>query len=293
MDKILFIDDEPSFLASIQRAFHGRFDIHVATSAEQGLLLLKKHDSFTVIVSDFEMPGCDGVSLLAEVDKISPHSIRMMLTSCVQLQASIRAANEGPIFRFLTKPCPTDVLEKALLDSLHQHYLIQTEREYLALRKWNASLGGLIQAFVRLIESKDPYTAGHQLRVSQVSAAIAQALGLSEEAARQIRTAAMMHDIGKIYVPVELLNKPGRLNPFEWNIVKMHTQIGHEILSPIDFPFPIHEIVLQHDERIDGSGYSMGLRESGIHMEAKIITEADVVKAIPHRRPSLPAGKRS
>jgi putative nucleotidyltransferase with HDIG domain len=182
-----------------------------------------------------------------------------------------------------------DILEKAILDGIHQHRLIQTEREYLALKKWNEGLGGLIQAFARLIESKDPYTAGHQLRVSQLSVAIAQAMDFSADAAEQIRMAAMVHDIGKIYVPVEFLNKPGRLNSSEWDIVKMHAQIGHDILSPISFPFPIHEIVLQHHERIDGSGYPMGLKESEIHVEAKIIAVADVVEAIPHHRPYRPA----
>jgi HD-GYP domain-containing protein (c-di-GMP phosphodiesterase class II) len=114
-------------------------------------------------------------------------------------------------------------------------------------------------------------------------------MGLSEEAVSQIQMAAMIHDIGKIYVPVEFLNKPGRLNPSEWNIVRMHAQIGHDILSPIVFPFPIHKIVLQHHERIDGSGYPNGLKESDICIEAKIIAVADVVEAMAHHRPYRPA----
>jgi putative two-component system response regulator len=289
MDKILFVDDEPPFLTAIQRAFHHRFDICVAQSAEEGLLLIKNDGTFAVVVSDFQMPGTDGAAFLAQVREISPDSIRLMLTGCVQLETSIRAVNEGHIFRFLTKPCPMDVLEKALLDGLRQYHLIKAEREYFALKKWNESLGGLIQAFVRLIEAKDPYTAGHQLRVSQLSVAISEALGFSRDAVEQIRMAAMIHDIGKIYVPAEFLNKPGRLNPSELNIVKMHAQIGHDILSPIGFPFPIHEIVLQHHERIDGSGYPMGLKGSEIHVEAKIIAVADVVEAIPHHRPYRPA----
>jgi putative two-component system response regulator len=289
MDKILFVDDEPSVLASIQRAFRKGFDIHVAGSADEGLSLIRNNGAFAVVVSDFQMPGTDGVAFLARVSKISPDSIRMMLTGCAQFEASIRAVNEGHIFRFLSKPCPMDVLEKALLDGLHQYHLVRAEREYFALKKWNESLGGLIQAFARLVESKDPYTAGHQLRVSQLSTAIAEALDFSNDAVEHIRMAAMIHDIGKIYVPVEFLNKPGRLNPSEWNIVRMHAQIGHDILSPIGFPFPIHEIVLQHHERNDGSGYPMGLKESEIHIEAKIIAVADVVEAIPHHRPYRPA----
>lgn len=289
MDKILFVDDERSVLDAIQRAFRGKFDIHLAESGEEGLLCFKNNGPFPVVVSDFQMPRMDGVAFLSQVAQIAPDSIRMMLTGCAQLETSVRAVNEGNIFRFLSKPCPMDVLEKALLDALHQFHLITTEREFYALKKWNEGLGGLVQAFARLIESKDPYTAGHQCRVAALSVELAKALGFSSDKVEQIRMAAMIHDIGKIYVPVEFLNKPGFLNPSEWNIVKMHAQVGHDILKPINFPFPIHEIVLQHHERNDGSGYPMGLKESEIRVEAKIIAVADIVEAIVHHRPYRPA----
>jgi putative two-component system response regulator len=289
MDKILFVDDEPSILSGIERAFHGKFNIQVADSAEEALVLVEKGDGYAVVVSDFQLPGSDGISFLTRVGKISPDSIRMMLTGSTQFETSIRAVNEGHIFRFLSKPCPTAILEKALQDSLSQYRLIQNEREYYILKKWKESVSGLIQAFTRLIESKDPYTAGHQLRVSQLSMAIAGALGFSAEEVEQIRMAAMIHDIGKIYIPAEFLNKPGHLNVSEWDIVKMHAQIGHDILSPINFHFPIHKIVLQHHERIDGTGYPAGLKEPEIMVEAKIIAVADVAEAIGHHRPYRPA----
>jgi putative two-component system response regulator len=289
MDKILFVDDEPSILSAIQRSFHREFNIQVADSAEKGLSLVEKDGDFAVVVSDFELPGSDGISFLTRVGKVSPDSIRMMLTGSTRLETSIRAVNEGQIFRFLSKPCPTEVLEKALLDSLNQYRLIQNEREFYILKKWKDSVGGLIQAFTRLIESKDPYTAGHQIRVSQLATAIAGVLGFPAEEIEQIRMAAMIHDIGKIYIPAEFLNKPGHPNVSEWDIVKMHAQIGHDILAPINFHFPIHKIVLQHHERMDGSGYPAGLKESEILMEAKIIAVADVAEAIGHHRPYRPA----
>jgi putative two-component system response regulator len=289
MEKILFVDDERFALDAIQRALRGRFDIHLSESGEEGLLYLKKHGPFPVVVSDFQMPRMDGVAFLSQVGQIAPDSIRMMLTGCAQLETSIRAVNEGKIFRFLSKPCPMDVLEKAIVDSLHQFQLIKTEREFYGLKKWNEGLGGLIQAFARLIESKDPYTAGHQHRVALLAVKLANALEYSSDEVEQIRMAAMIHDIGKIYVPVEFLNKPGLLNASEWNIVKMHAQVGHDILKPINFPFPIHEIVLQHHERNDGSGYPTGLKESEIRAEAKLIAVADVIEAIIHHRPYRPA----
>ncbi len=289
MNRILFVDDEVTVLSVIRRAFKEKFDISVARSAKEGLALIEKENVFPVIVSDYQMPGIDGISFLATIGKISPNSVRMLLTGCAHFDISIRAINEGNIFRFLSKPCPMDVLEKALLDGLRHHQLLQTEREYYALKRWNEGMGGLIQAFSRLIESKDPYTAGHQTRVSKLSAAIAESLGFPQNAVEQIRMAAMIHDIGKIYVPVEFLSKPGVLNASEWEIVKMHSQVGHDVLAPIGFPFPIHEIVYQHHERLDGSGYPKALKGSQIHVEAQIIAVADIVEAIAHHRPYRPA----
>lgn len=288
-EKILIVDDERSIISAIQRAFHRKLDIHVANSADQGILQITQNGPFAIVVSDYQMPGVDGVAFLAKVSQISPDTVRMMLTGHANLETSVRAVNEVNVFRFLTKPCPMQILEKALLDGLRQYRLIQTERSFYVLKKWTQGLGGLVQAFVKLIESKDPYTAGHQQRVSLFSAAIANAMGFSDDAVEQIRMAAMIHDIGKIYVPVEFLNKPGSLNTHEWNIVKMHSQIGHDILSPIEFPFPIHEIILQHHEREDGSGYPMGLKASEICAEAKILAVADVAEAMAHHRPYRPA----
>jgi putative two-component system response regulator len=289
VEKILIVDDEPSAADAIQRAFRGKLDIQVAYSADQGISQINKSGPFAVVVSDFQMPSVDGISFLAKVGQISPDSVRMMLTGCANLETSVRAVNEGNVFRFLTKPCPIKVLEKTLLDGLRQYRLIKTERSFYALKRWTQGLGGLVQAFVKLMESKDPYTAGHQLRVSLFSAAIAKAMSFSDDAVEQIRMAAMIHDIGKIYVPVEFLNKPGKLNLHEWNIVKMHPQIGRDILQPIEFPFPIHEIIFQHHERNDGSGYPLGLKASEICVEAKILSVADVVEAMAHHRPYRPA----
>jgi putative two-component system response regulator len=289
MEKILFVDDETSVLEAMKRTFHKKFDLQVASSAEHGLSLMQANGNFAVLVSDYQMPGCDGISFLSQAAKISPDSVRIMLTGLAQFETSIRAVNEGHVFRFLAKPCPTDVLERALKDAILQYRLIRSERELSALMKWNEGLGGMIQAFVRLIEAKDPYTSGHQIRVAHFAVAIAQSMNLSSDLIEQVRLAAMIHDIGKIYVPVEFLNKPGKLNPSEWNIIQMHAQIGHDILSPIGFSFPLHIIVLQHHERIDGSGYPLGIKGPEILMQAKIIAVADVVEAIAHHRPYRPA----
>jgi putative nucleotidyltransferase with HDIG domain len=148
---------------------------------------------------------------------------------------------------------------------------------------------GMINAIAAIVEHRDPYTAGHQKRTARVACAIAGQLGLSEERIEGLRMAGIIHDIGKIYVPAEILSKPGRLTAPEFSMVKMHAQVGHDILKDIKFPWPIAQIVLQHHEKIDGSGYPQGLKGNEILLEARILNVADMVEAISSHRPYRPA----
>ncbi|MDD3268460.1 MAG: response regulator [Syntrophomonadaceae bacterium] len=147
------------------------------------------------------------------------------------------------------------------------------------------TLLGTVDALAITSEKRDSYTAGHQRRVAQLACAIAQEMGLGEQQLEGIRVAASLHDIGKIYVPMDILSKSTRLSDLEMNLIKTHPQIGYEIVKPIPFKSPVAETVLQHHERLDGSGYPNGLRGSEILLEAKIIAVADVVEAITSHRP--------
>ena len=146
-------------------------------------------------------------------------------------------------------------------------------------------LQGIISALVSIVEIRDPYTAGHQKRVAKLSLAIAKEMGLEEERINTLELAAIIHDIGKVDVPFEILSKPGRLNEAEFTIVKSHSLIGYSILKEIDFPWPIADIILQHHERLDGSGYPQGLKDDEILLEARILAVADVVEAMSSHRP--------
>ena len=149
---------------------------------------------------------------------------------------------------------------------------------------------GVIQVMASMIEVRDPYTSCHQIRVSNLACAIAKEMRiLSAERIDGIRAAGIVHDIGKIYVPSELLSKPGTLNEMEFNIVKTHPKVGYDILKHIEFPWPVAQTVLQHHERLDGSGYPLGLSDKDIIIEAKILSVADVVEAISSHRPYRPA----
>jgi PAS domain S-box-containing protein len=152
-------------------------------------------------------------------------------------------------------------------------------------RRLERAMEDTIQAIATTIEARDPYTAGHQRRVVQLAAAIAEELGLPERRITGVRRGAEIHDIGKIYIPAEILSRPGRLNPVEFNLIQMHPQVGFDIIKDIDFPWPVGEMILQHHERLDGSGYPHGLRGDDIVLEARIIAVADVVDAMITHRP--------
>ena len=158
-----------------------------------------------------------------------------------------------------------------------------------ALRRLERLTEQTIATMGRLIEARDPYTAGHQRRVMQLSVAICRRLGLSDEARTGLSVAAQLHDIGKIVVPAEILSKPGHLDDAEFSLVKTHAQSGHDILAGVEFPWPVAEIVLEHHERLDGSGYPRGLLGEQIMLEAKILAVADVVEAMSAHRPYRPS----
>ena len=147
------------------------------------------------------------------------------------------------------------------------------------------AMEGIIDTISAAVEVRDPYTSGHQRRVASVAAAIASEMGLPEPQIEGIRTSGVIHDLGKISIPAEILSKPRKLSEVEFSLIKTHPQTGHDILKDIKFPWPIAQIILQHHERLDGSGYPQGLRDGQILLEAKILAVADVVEAIASHRP--------
>ena len=151
-------------------------------------------------------------------------------------------------------------------------------------RKLERALEDTIQAIATTIEARDPYTAGHQKRVAQLAAAIARDMGLPEERIKGVLRGATIHDIGKIYIPSEILSRPGRLSAAEFSLIKIHPQVGYDIVKEIEFPWPVAEMILQHHERLDGSGYPHGL-SGQIILEARILAVADVVDAMVSHRP--------
>jgi PAS domain S-box-containing protein/putative nucleotidyltransferase with HDIG domain len=162
----------------------------------------------------------------------------------------------------------------------------ELQRSYLDLRE---TLEGTVSALAALAEARDPYTSGHQQRVAALACAIAEEMGLSADAVQAIRMAGLVHDIGKIHVPAEILSKPTKLTDIEMQLIRTHPQTAYEILRTVKFNQPVGEIVLQHHERMNGSGYPNGLAGDDISLEARVLAVADVVEAMASNRPYRPA----
>lgn len=155
--------------------------------------------------------------------------------------------------------------------------------------KLEGSLDHAVTAIAATVEMRDPYTAGHQIRVAKLAVAIASEMGLPTKQIEGIRVAGMVHDIGKIHVPAEILSNPGKLSDAEFSIIKTHPQVGYDILHTIDFPWPVAQIVLQHHEKMDGSGYPNGLKGEDILIEARILCIADIIESMASHRPYRPS----
>jgi putative nucleotidyltransferase with HDIG domain len=163
---------------------------------------------------------------------------------------------------------------------------VELQQSYQKLQK---TMEDTIYTIGKIAETRDPYTSGHQKNVSQIATLMAQEMKLPKDRIEGIRIASLVHDIGKISLPAEILNKPTKLSEIEYSLIKDHSQVGYDVLKSIDFAYPIARIVLQHHERLDGSGYPQGLKGDEIILEARIIGVADVVEAMSSHRPYRPA----
>lgn len=192
-----------------------------------------------------------------------------------EVNATYVKDSEGDLFIALVR----DISKTKLLES---RYRLQREESHGILLN---TIGAIAQA----MEKRDPYTAGHQERVAHLATAIGRQMGLTSHELEGITLGGKIHDIGKIYIPAEILVRPGKITELEFGILKTHPDVGYEIVEAVQFPWPIKDMILQHHERIDGSGYPRGLTGDEICLEAKIIAVADVVEAIASHRPYRPS----
>ena len=253
-DKILFVDDDSNLLASFQRQLRNQFTVDISPDGQQGLESITHQGPYATIVSDFRMPGMDGVQFLSRAREVAPDSVRMLLTGYADVQTAIEAVNEGNIFRLLTKPCPPDTLTKALTAGIKQYQLVTAERELL-----EKTLSGSIKVLSEVLSLVNPEAFGRAARITRYVRQIASKMGLSE--VWQFETAAMLSQIGCIILQEETLKKIYRgveLTKEEEQLFNMHPSIASDLIAKIPRMEKIAEIIAYQEKHFDGSGIPHG-----------------------------------
>lgn len=238
---------------------------------EKGIRGIHPEDSLEFVISEYEAK--------ARGEKTLSLDIPCLRKDGAVIYVDINTAVALIDGRKCTTSFFTDVTQRKLIE----------EERVQNLEKLAKAVEGSINAIAFMSETRDPYTAGHQQRVAKLAVAIAKEMCLSQEQVETIRVAGILHDVGKMQVPAEILSKPGKLSQIEMGLVKVHPRVGREILKMIDMPWPACPIVLQHHERLDGSGYPDGLSGEKIVLGARILAVADVVEAMASHRPYRPA----
>lgn len=243
-EKILFVDDEPNILAGLRRQLRGIFEIGTANNGQEALDLIAMSDPFAVIVSDFRMPGLDGIQFLAQAKAISPDSVRILLTGHADLGTAIEAVNNGAIFRFLTKPCPPAILTEALQAGVEQFRLLTAERDLL-----EKTLNKTVNLLTDILSLSNPAAFGRAVRARRIVNEICNELKLKN--AWQFNLAAMLSQIGCVALPHTLLEKAANGHPLsaeEARLFTSHPMIGYKLLESIPRLEVIAEMVRDQNE---------------------------------------------
>ncbi|MBN1866720.1 HDOD domain-containing protein [Candidatus Sumerlaeota bacterium] len=265
---ILCVDDDPNILTAYQRALRKRFSIDTALGPEEGLKKINRFGPYGVVVSDLRMPGMDGIQFLAKVREISPDTVRIMLTGHADLSVTIDAVNEGNIFRFLMKPCEPDIMAAALQAGLQQYGLVTAERQLL-----DQTLTGSVQAMTDLLATVDSERSGQRTVLRDYVRTLANALHMTDS--WQLEVAAMLHDVGSITLPPEVMVKTRNGSPLsdpEEQILERVPEIGYNLLRNIPRLEPVARAIRYQDKNYDGSGIPEdGVAGQAIPIGARIL----------------------
>jgi putative two-component system response regulator len=290
--QILVVDDEAQIRDILQRGLaQVGYECLTAADAEEALRILASL-SVDLVITDISMPGLSGIELMRVVKEKYASDV-IVMTGFPEDLSYEEVIGKGAS-DFIQKPIGIMEMILRVKRVLRERALIATQ--YYIAQQLQSSVDNLkrameqtVNALATAMEKRDPYTVGHQQRVSRLACAIAQETGFPQEEVEGIRIAGLLHDIGKISIPTDILNKPGRISQYEYMLIQEHPQSGYEILKDIRFEQPIVEVILQHHERVNGSGYPHGLKGKKIMVEAKIMAVADVVEAMASHRPYRPS----
>jgi len=266
--RILIVDDEPNILQGYQRQLHKRFAVDTAVGPLDGLKAIESHGPYAVVVSDMRMPEMNGVQFLSKVKKITPDTVRIMLTGNADQQTATDAVNDGHVFRFLTKPCSSDALSKALLAGLEQHQLIMVERELLS-----KTLSGAVSLLTDVLSLVNPVAFGRSSRIRQIAIDLCQRL---PEACRwEVELAALLSQVGCVTVPEQTLAKyygGADLTERERRAFQSHPSIGQKLVGKIPRLSGVAETIAYQEKHYDGTGVpSDDRKQEAIPLGARIL----------------------
>ena len=292
-ESILIVDDEDTIRRILYKKLSGEgYRCHLATNGEQALDEMRK-STIGLVILDIKMPGKSGLELLPEIKTACPDTQVLMATATTDINAAVQCMKYG-VYDYVTKPFNLDEIIFIVGRALDKRRLELENREYQhhledkvseQAEKIRLSFLSAIAALASALEAKDKNTGGHSQRVAEISAAIANAMGLPQETNEKVKLAGTVHDVGKIGVSESILNKPGRLTHEEFQHVQKHPEVGQHILTPIAGDEEILRIVRSHHERYDGTGYPDGLKRDQIPLGSRIIAVADAYEAMTSQRP--------
>lgn len=303
---IVIVDDQPNNLRVLSGILQQAG--YKVRPALDGAVALKSINSSPpdLVLLDIRMPDMDGYEVCRQL-KLNENTrdIPIIFISALQDMEDKLAAFQAGGVDYVSKPFQMEEVLARVQAHLKLYRLqrdlqgiveertrdLQAALESLheSQKKYTSVLEETILAISMTIEKRDPYTAGHQWRVSLIAVEIAKELGMNSDTIEGLRLAAMVHDIGKIYIPVDILSRTGRLSEIEYSLIKVHAQVGSDIMRQVHFPWPVADMILQHHERMDGSGYPCKLKGNEILLEARVIAVADVLEAMASHRPYRPA----
>jgi len=304
--KILIIDDEPNVLSVLNSLLSSAHDCRTATSAIEAIEYLKE-EPYDLVLSDIVMPGMSGLELLAEITRLSRETVVILISGNLNIQNAIEALRRGA-FDYVTKPFNLSDVETAVARALRHQSLVKANQQYehhleqlvdvrtseltVANTNLNSTLEKLylnyratLRALAAALEARDVETKGHSERVVSYCIRLGKRIGLIDRELITLENGALLHDIGKIGVPDGILLKRGALTEDEWSYMRRHVEFGAQILRGIDFLEGARQIVAQHHERYDGSGYPTHKEGDQICLGARIFAVADAVDAMTSDRP--------
>ncbi|HZI93275.1 MAG TPA: HD domain-containing phosphohydrolase [Patescibacteria group bacterium] len=312
---LLIVDDEQVIREVLtEKLTTAGYACSTAANSAEALRKIETEQTFSLVLSDIDMPGQNGISLLKDIKTRNPEMDVVMVTGVVDVDIAIQSIRLGAS-DYITKPFNLEevvltverTLEKRRLMRENHEYQLSLERKVeertvevrrkseeveqlyrelkVAFEQIRATYATTLEALMEALDTRDTETQGHSRRVSEYTVAIARAMGVAEPELTQMRWGALLHDVGKIGVPDAILRKPGPLTPQEWIEMRKHPELGRRILSGVKFLEGAVPIVYCHQERFDGSGYPRGLKGEGIPLGARIFAVVDTLDAMTMNRP--------